>query len=101
MTFNSASMVWHGWGDPARRKPVPPAAMALLRAELNLAEVDTPPVAESAVRLRPSALTSDAITRLGAVVGNDNLRTDDEARLWHSGGKSYPDLLRRRTGDAE
>ncbi|MDX6287952.1 MAG: alkyldihydroxyacetonephosphate synthase [Frankiales bacterium] len=100
MTFNSASMVWHGWGDPARRTGIPPKAMAMLRKELGLSATSTPPVGEPALRMRPSALPDTAAQRLTDVVGPDNMRTDREARLLHAGGKSYPDLLRRRTGDA-
>ena len=100
MTFNSASMVWHGWGDPARRSGVPPTAMAMLRKELGVSDKSTPPVAEPDVRMRPSVLPEAVANRLAGVVGADNVHTDREARLLHAGGKSYPDLLRRRTGDA-
>ena len=34
--------------------------------------------------------------QLAAVVGAEHVRTDAHSRLLHSGGKSYPDLLRRR-----
>jgi alkyldihydroxyacetonephosphate synthase len=101
MTFNSASMVWHGWGDPARRSGVPTKAMAMLRKELGVAEKSTPPVAEPDLRMRDTALTQETTNRLVAVVGADHVRTDRAARLLHAGGKSYPDLLRRRTGDAQ
>jgi alkyldihydroxyacetonephosphate synthase len=101
MTFNSASMVWHGWGDPARRSGVPPEAMAMLRKELGVAEKSTPPVDEPAVRMRPSALPEATAKRFADVVGADYVRTDRAARLLHAGGKSYADLLRRRTGDAQ
>ncbi|MDT7572512.1 MAG: alkyldihydroxyacetonephosphate synthase, partial [Actinomycetota bacterium] len=75
--------------------------MAMLSAELGLEDRATLPVAEPGVRMRPSALSAEAVTQLVAVVGIDQVRTDHEARLLHAGGKSYPDLLRRRIGDAE
>ena len=94
-------MVWHGWGDPARRHGVPPDALAMLRRELDLPERSTPPVPEAEVRMRPSSLSADFATRLAGVVGAENVRGDRATRLLHAGGKNYPDLLRRRTGDAE
>jgi alkyldihydroxyacetonephosphate synthase len=94
-------MVWHGWGDPARRKGLAPAALSMLADQLGLADRATPPVATEAVRMRDAALPAAVAADLAAIVGTANVRTDREARLLHAGGKSYPDLLRRRTGDAE
>src|SRR2546430_7161378 len=98
---DAAPMVWHGWGDPARRHGVPPAALTMLRRELGVAERTTPPVEEPAVRMRPSALPDRVRAALGAIVGDEHVRLDRASRLVHAGGKNYPDLLRRRTGDAE
>jgi alkyldihydroxyacetonephosphate synthase len=101
MTTSSEQMVWHGWGDPARRSGLPRAAHALLRKELRLRETTVMPVAESSVLMRPPALPAAVGEQLAAVVGAEHVRTDAHSRLLHSGGKSYPDLLRRRTGDAQ
>jgi alkyldihydroxyacetonephosphate synthase len=94
-------MIWHGWGDPTRRRGLPPAALAMLQAQLGLTERETPPVAFDQVRMRESALPDAVAARLAEVVGAEHVRTDRASRLVHAGGKSYPDLLRRRTGDAE
>jgi alkyldihydroxyacetonephosphate synthase len=94
-------MVWHGWGDPARRTGLPPAAFAMLQDQLALADRATPPVPIDDVRMRPTALSDAGRSALAAVVGAEQVRTDRESRLVHAGGKSYPDLFRRRTGDAE
>src|SRR3954469_19488377 len=95
------TMVWHGWGDPARRKGVPAAAATLLRKELGVADVSTPPVAESDVRMRACGLNPDVTELVRPVGGPHNVRADAHTRLVHAGGKSYPDLLRRRSGDAQ
>src|SRR3954463_8246528 len=94
-------MIWHGWGDPTRRTALSPAALTMLREQLALDDRSTPPVPIDAVQMQPSALSPGVHAELVAVVGADNVRSDRDARLWHAGGKSYPDLLRRRTGHAE
>src|SRR4051812_20603109 len=94
-------MVWHGWGDPGRRSGLSPTALAMLTEQLGLAEQSTPPVAIDDVRMRPSALLPNVQAELASAVGPDSVRTDRDSRLLHAGGKSYPDLLRRRIGDAE
>jgi alkyldihydroxyacetonephosphate synthase len=102
MTSTEAQpMIWHGWGDPARRTGLSPTAMALLSAQLGLTDRSTPPVGVDEVRIRPTALPDAVATELAGVVGDLYVRTDRDSRLLHAGGKSYPDLLRRRTGDAE
>src|SRR5436305_5583131 len=94
-------MVWHGWGDPARRSAPSPGALAVLRKQLGLVDRSTPPVPIDEVRMHPSALTQSILGALAVVVGAEHVHTDRDSRLLHAGGKSYPDLLRRRTGDAE
>ena len=58
----------------------------------------TPSVSLDEVRLRPSALPDSVREKLAAVA---DVRGDRATRVAHSGGKSYKDLIRRRTGDAE
>src|SRR5437764_3428165 len=94
-------MIRHGWGDPSRRTGLPPAALAMLQEQLGMTDRSTPPVAVDEVRMRPPALPDAVAKELAGVVGEQHVRTDRDSRLLHSGGKSYPDLLRRRTGDAE
>jgi alkyldihydroxyacetonephosphate synthase len=73
----------------------------MLRAQLGLDDVATPPVALDEVRLRAPALPASAESELAAAIGAGNVRTDRETRVLRAGGKSYPDLFRRRSGDAE
>ncbi len=90
-------MLWSGWGDPERAERLPEAVTDLLRELLGvhaeparpvkLAEIEPPPP-------RPvAALLAD-------LVGEEHVRADDETRIRHTRGKSTPDLLRIRAGDA-
>ncbi|MBE1877686.1 FAD-binding oxidoreductase [Myceligenerans sp. TRM 65318] len=90
-------MRWDGWGDPSRAAEKLPAGVTLLltavlghrprRAErLRLDDVElTTPVLDAA-----------DVAALAAAVGPDDVRTDHDTRVRHAGGKSTPDLVRRR-----
>jgi len=92
--------VWHGWGDPTERKPLPGHALRFLDDALGAATAPGLPVRLEQVLLNDSALPDAAASALVAVVGPENVHTDRESRIVHAGGKSYVDLLRRRRGDA-
>lgn len=94
-------MAWNGWGDPARKPDLKPEAVAFLSGLIGPLDDLTPSVAPAEVRVPPSRLTAEMLDRLVAEVGATNVRTDDAARVLRSGGKSYPDILRRRAGDAD
>lgn len=79
---------------------LPKAARRHLARELGWTPRHTPPVPVSEIRLAPSRLPEAARLALVELLGEDNVRTDREARLLRAGGKSYLDLLRRRAGDA-
>ncbi len=97
---------WNSWGSRAQAAAVAaPAGLGVsarqfLRREIGLAELAPArlPVPASAMRLRPAALPDDVRSRLAEVA---EVGDDDAARLGASGGKSYRDLVRRRSGDAE
>ncbi|MFI9505027.1 FAD-binding oxidoreductase [Nocardia sp. NPDC052566] len=89
-------MVWDAWGIPAGHKPLSAQIRGLLAQVFG---VSGDPVArrdEGDVPLRASALSSDRRDGLVAVVGADHVSVDHQDRLRHAGGKSTPDLLRRR-----
>ncbi|WP_175400406.1 FAD-binding oxidoreductase, partial [Streptomyces prasinopilosus] len=101
-------MLWSGWGDPARARPLPDAVIGLLRDMLGVAPSPNAPVALGEVdvpetRLEP--LARRALTAAldgpdeGAGGGGEHVRTDPETRIRHTRGKSTPDLLRIRGGD--
>ncbi|GAB3685885.1 FAD-binding oxidoreductase [Saccharopolyspora tripterygii] len=92
---------WNAWGTAEGASPVPEDVRTLLEQFLGVVRRDTPSVDRSQVRVRASQLPEEARAALTAIVGEDGVRTDDDTRLLHTGGKSTPDLLRRRSGDAE
>jgi alkyldihydroxyacetonephosphate synthase len=93
-------MIWHGWGDPSERHGLPDGAEAFLSERIGGLGGPTPPVPLERVRVDASALTDDQRRALTDVVGVEFVRDDHRTRVEHAGGKSYPDLLRRRQGDA-
>jgi alkyldihydroxyacetonephosphate synthase len=76
---------WWGWGEPAH---VPEPVLALIP---GLGERRTPPVALEDVRL-PEPRVPERL--------RERAHTDREERVVHAAGKSYPDLVRLRSGDA-
>ncbi|MFC5662333.1 FAD-binding oxidoreductase [Kitasatospora misakiensis] len=94
-------MKWDAWGDPALAKELSADIKGLLAAALGVTGDAAPGPAASEVVLRPSALTPDGIAALAAVVGADHVSTADADRLPRAGGKSTPDLLRRRSRDPQ
>jgi alkyldihydroxyacetonephosphate synthase len=94
-------MRWWGWGEDGHAVSLPPAAEALLADELEAdPSVRKPPVALEQVKLRDPDLPAAARERLAAAVGGDHVRDDRETRIRHAVGRSYPDLVRIRSGDA-
>jgi alkyldihydroxyacetonephosphate synthase len=94
-------MRWWGWGEDGHTVPLPPAAEDLLRDELGVDPATrNPPVPFDQVRLSDIALPGPALEKLKAALGNEHVRVDDEARVRHAVGRSYPDLIRIRSGDA-
>ena len=86
----SPSMRWWGWGEPEAPIEVSEAGAELLRSEIGLGDERTPRVALDDVRLadpRP-------LPELGV-----EIRQDRETRVRHAAGRSYPDLVRLRSGD--
>ncbi|MEU2038098.1 FAD-binding oxidoreductase [Nocardia niwae] len=89
-------MVWDAWGIPAGHQPLSERIRGLLTQVFG---VSGNPVArrdEGDVPLRESALTAARRAGLVEVVGPGNVSADHRDRLRHAGGKSTPDLLRRR-----
>jgi alkyldihydroxyacetonephosphate synthase len=89
-------MRWDGWGDPGRITELSPGQLALVHDLLKVSAADVDAVPREHVRLRPLALTADDRAALAAVVGDEWVSTADDDRLPRAGGKSTPDLLRRK-----
>jgi alkyldihydroxyacetonephosphate synthase len=81
-------LAWAGWGPPGPRRPLPPGTLEVLRAELG--ELEPAPAAPAA-ELPPAR----PVLGLDGVV---ELRVDDASRLRCAAGRSYPDLVRLRSG---
>jgi alkyldihydroxyacetonephosphate synthase len=93
-------MLWSGWGDPDRAEALPEPVVGLLRDVLGVRPGDTLPVALADVALPEPRLPDDALKALRDLVGVEYVRTDPESRIRHTRGKSTPDLLRIRAGEA-
>ncbi len=89
-------MKWNAWGDPREAKPLSDGIRSLLVQALGVTGAPETELKADEVRLRPSALTTDRLDALTAIVGPDHCRVDDRDRLLHAGGKSTLDLLRRK-----
>ncbi|MFC6599560.1 FAD-binding oxidoreductase [Kitasatospora paranensis] len=94
-------MAWDAWGDPALAKPLSDDIRGLLAAALGVSPLDGDRPTAAEIRLRPSALTGEDVAALAAVVGPEHVSTADADRLPRSGGKSTPDLLRRRSREPQ
>jgi alkyldihydroxyacetonephosphate synthase len=94
-------MRWWGWGEDGHQIPLTEPALALLREELDadLAERHGPVPLEE-VRLPDPRLPAALRSRLEAAVGAEGVLDDRAARVAHAAGRSYPDLVRLRAGDA-
>src|SRR4051812_46772153 len=87
-------MKWWGWGDPERRLELAPGAVAAVREELGVAPEDgSEPVGIEQVSLPDPRPIPDAVRAAAGEV----LESPDD-RIRHATGRSYPDLVRLRTG---
>lgn len=89
-------MRWNGWGDAAKAKDLPFAVRSLLPLLLGRMRRPESPAALTDVRVSVSMLTPDDLDRFAGAVGAAYVDTTADGRLRHAGGKSTPDLLRRR-----
>lgn len=90
------SMRWNGWGDPAKAKDLPLPVRALLPMLLGRVRRPEPAATLAEVQLAPSQLSDEDHADLSAAVGPAHIDGTAEARIRHAGGRSTPDLLRRR-----
>jgi alkyldihydroxyacetonephosphate synthase len=102
--MSASAMRWWGWGVDGHDGPLPPRGAALLHAELSPgrpAAPRRPPVTLEQVILPEPALSAPARAALVAAVGAEHVLDDHATRVLHAAGRSYPDLVRLRTGALE
>lgn len=100
MSAPDPRMRWWGWGVDRDATSLPDKARDMLRQAFSIEGEPSPPVDLDDVQLPEVALASGVRDRLAGVVGDDAIRDDRIARVSHTLGKSYPDLVRIRAGDA-
>ena len=93
------SLKWWGWGAADHRAELPDAAAAALRSELGVEPgAGSGPVAIEDVTLPDVRQVPEGVAR---ALPRGELVTDPQARLRRAAGRSYPDLVRLRTGAIE
>ena len=100
MSVPDPRMRWWGWGVDRDATELSEKARDMLRQAFSLDAEPRPAVALDDVTLPDSALSADVRERLASIVGEEAVREDRLARVAHALGKSYPDLVRIRSGDA-
>jgi alkyldihydroxyacetonephosphate synthase len=88
-------MRWWGWGEDANAGDAS-RAMEWVAGELGALDAPRGPVALEDVRLSEPRVPAALRERFGEI-----LRDDRPARVLHARGKSYPDLIRQRSGECE
>jgi alkyldihydroxyacetonephosphate synthase len=100
MSAPGPRMRWWGWGEDRAATPLPERAARMLREELGLEPSGGGRhVGLDDVRLADPSMPSDTASRLEKAVGADHVRADRLARVSHAAGRSYPDLVRLRSGE--
>jgi alkyldihydroxyacetonephosphate synthase len=91
-------MRWWGWGVDRDAMQLPESAQAMIERGLDVKEPAPPRVELGQIELPPSRLDGGLRSRIEAVVGDAAVRDDQLARVGHAAGRSYPDLIRLRSG---
>jgi alkyldihydroxyacetonephosphate synthase len=91
-------MRWWGWGVERDATRLPASADALIAAALGVTEAPPPRVELEAIQLAEPRVDAALRARLEAIAGAHGVRDDRLARVAHAAGRSYPDLVRLRTG---
>jgi alkyldihydroxyacetonephosphate synthase len=98
---NAPSPRWWGWAEPRDAPHLPDAGFARLGKEIGLPSGAVGSRVElDEVELPDRVLPTAVADALAAAIGAENVRTDRLGRIAHAVGKSYPDLIRIRSGDA-
>lgn len=91
----AGEMKWWGWGAPDKRLEIGEGARAMLREELGEPE-PADRVALEEVRMPAARPLPERVLQ---AAGPSQVLTGHADRVLRAGGKSYPDLVRARTGE--
>jgi alkyldihydroxyacetonephosphate synthase len=91
-------MRWWGWGVDRDAMHLPGSAQQLIASGLGVKEPPPPRVDLVAIEVPEPRIDRGLRARLERIAGADGVRDDRIARVSHSAGRSYPDLLRLRAG---
>ncbi len=83
------------WGTPPQPVEISERAAAYLAEYVGKAE-PSPAVGRSGIEVRATRLTDEVTASIADMVGPDAVTVDDDARLAHSAGFSYLDLVAKR-----
>ena len=95
-------MKWWGWGDKDFTFPMAdkPQLWPWIMKKVGLPDaVTTPAVERKRITLPKARMDSGFCADIEKVLKGDQILLDDEERLLHCFGKSYPDLIRVRRGE--
>ncbi len=93
-------MRWAGWGSDEEAVELPASVVELLEQSLGVRLPEHGAVGLADASLPEPALPTEARAALVAAVGDEHVDSSHEARVRHAYGRSTPDLLRLRAGDA-
>ncbi|MDJ0110273.1 FAD-binding oxidoreductase, partial [Rhodococcus erythropolis] len=94
-------MQWDAWGDPAKKRELSDAVTSLLTGFLGVSAPTRSRLAIEDVQVTPSGLAQSHVEALAGLVGAEYVSTEDSDRILRAGGKSTPDLLRRRSAEPQ
>jgi len=93
------------WGDPNHEETIDLATLKIMKNIFGLTEEDLKrkylPGYDKVRLKKESQLKPDIVKKLKAIVGEENVATDDFSRAYHSFGKYYTDLVKLRMGKVE
>ena len=95
-------MKWWGWGSPDVLFPMEnkPQLWPWIQKKVGLSDAHTTKAVDrKRIQLSRAKLNSGFCEEIEKFLKGDQITIDEEERLLHSYGKSYPDLLRVRRGE--
>jgi len=88
-----------GWGQADQPPALPNSARKWLQRELGWTPRTTPAESLASITTAATRLPDASSAALIEIVGDEHVRTDGPSRLRRGSGRSYLDLIRRRSGD--